>query len=146
VKPGRNGNLHKAVARLMGIRNLVAFRIGGLESGIYHFNFDKFSLELLLKANLKKHEHEIVSPFVDNPAGAIILTSVISRSEVKYGWKSYPYSLIEAGHIGQNIALTCEKFGIGSCPVGGFVNDTVSELLDLTEDEIPLYVIGFGSI
>ena len=40
-----------------------------------------------------------------NTAGAIILTIVISKSEVKYKFKAHPYSLIEADHIDQNLLL-----------------------------------------
>jgi SagB-type dehydrogenase family enzyme len=123
---------------------LVAFRIKNLKPGAYHLNIKKFSLELLLKANLRKYEPELVSPFLKNTAGIIILTSAISRSEVKYGYKSYPFSLLEAGHISQNILLSCTKYNVGSCPVGGFINDTITRILDLTDDEIPLETIGFG--
>ena len=42
--------------------------------------------------------------------------------------------------------LDATKYKIGSFPIGGFVNDKIIELLDLTEDELPIYVIGFGSI
>jgi SagB-type dehydrogenase family enzyme len=125
---------------------LVASKINGLKSGIYHFNFNRFSLEVLSESQLKKDEIESISVYLKNVAGAIILTTVISRSEVKYGLKAYPFSLIEAGHMGQNILLSCTKYKIGSFPIGGFVNDNISELLDLTEDELPIYVIGFGSI
>ncbi|MGC8479501.1 MAG: SagB/ThcOx family dehydrogenase [Candidatus Micrarchaeia archaeon] len=97
---------------------LVAFRIKNLKPGAYHLNIKKFSLELLLKTNLRKYEQELVSPFLNNTAGIIILTSAISRSEVKYGYKSYPFSLLEAGHISQNILLSCTKYNVGSCPVG----------------------------
>jgi len=123
---------------------LIAFRVKGLEPGIYHFNFSKFSLEVLLLSDLKKYETEFVSPFLKNAAGALIFTSVMSRSEVKYGLKAYPYSLLEAGHMSQNILLSCTKHNVGACAVGGFINNKIIELLDLTEDEIPIHVIGFG--
>jgi len=63
---------------------------------------------------------------------------------VKYGLRAYPYSLIEAGHMGQNIHLTCAELGIGSCPVSGFVDNTLSKILGLTEEEIPIYSISLG--
>lgn len=46
--------------------------------------------------------------------------------------------------MGQNIHLACAELGIGSCSVSGFVDDSVIEILDLTEDEIPIYTISFG--
>ncbi len=123
---------------------LVAFKIRGIEPGAYHYDIRRFSLDLLLRGNLRKYESKIVSQFVRRPAGAIILTGVLSRSAVKYGAKSYPFTFLEAGHIAQNILLSCCKYGLGCCPVGGFIDDAVSDILDLTSEEIPLYVVGFG--
>lgn len=124
---------------------VVAMRLNGLRQGIYHLNIKNFALETLLSENLRQYETELASQFLKNVAGVVILTSVLSRSEVKYGLKAYPYSLLEAGYIGQNIQLSCSKYGIGSCAVGGFINDRVIELLDLTSDELPIHVIAFGS-
>lgn len=123
---------------------LIALRVKGLEPGVYHFNVSKFSLETILRADLRKYESEMVSPLVKNIAGAIVLTAVMSRIDIKYGVKAYPFSLLEAGHIGQNISLSCAKYNVGSCAVGGFVNDRITEILDLTKDELPVYVMAFG--
>ncbi len=123
---------------------LVSFNIAGLTSGAYHYNMQNQSLELLWDKDLHEYEKEIVSPYLSNTALALIFTSVISRAEVKYGAKAYPYSLIEAGHMAQNVQLACTKRNLGSCPIGGFINNRVSQILDVTEDEIPIYVIGIG--
>ncbi|PJC45591.1 hypothetical protein CO037_00750, partial [Candidatus Pacearchaeota archaeon CG_4_9_14_0_2_um_filter_30_8] len=64
----------------------------------------------------------------------------------KYGLRAYPYSLIEAGHIGQNILLASSEIAIGACPVSGFVDKKVKEILDLIENEIPIYSISLGNI
>ena len=85
-----------------------------------------------------------VSPFIENPALALIMTSVIPRSEVKYGNKAYPFSLLEAGHIGQNISLLSAKYNLCCCAIGGYVDETICEVLDLTPDEIPLYSLAIG--
>ena len=123
---------------------VVAFNVNGLKNGAYHYNLKKESLELLWEEDLKNRRRELISPYLENPAATLVLTSVISRSEKKYGNRAYPYSLIEAGHMGQNIHLTCVNLGIGSCPVSGFVDNSVKEILDLTGDEIPIYTISIG--
>lgn len=124
---------------------LISFNTGEpIERGVYHYDILAGALELLWSSDLRGRTEEITSPYLKNPAAAIVLTSVIARSEIKYGHKAYPYSLIEAGHIAQNLQLACAKLRIGSCPVGGFVNESISEILDLTRDEIPLYVLGIG--
>lgn len=124
---------------------VIAFAVDGLEPGAYHYALGAGALEQLWKQDLRAREREIVSPYVAGAAAALVLTSVIARSEVKYGVKAYPYSLIEAGHMGQNFALVCAHLDIGCCPIGGFVNDSLLEILDLTTDELPLYVIALGA-
>jgi len=125
---------------------LLSYNIKDLEEGAYHYNIKENSLEQLLKKDLKSLRRGIISPYLENSAASIIFTSVISRSEIKYGLKAYPFSLIEAGHMGQNIQLASSEIGLGSCPVSGFVDTTIQKILDLTENEIPIYSINIGHI
>ena len=67
----------------------------GLTQGAYHYNIEDGTLELLLKKDLIGDRRQLISPYLENPAATIIFTSVIARSEVKYGLRSYPYSLID---------------------------------------------------
>ena len=123
---------------------LLSFNISGLNNGVYHYNFKKNALDVLLEQDLTPKRRDIISPYLENPAATVVFTSVIARSEVKYGVRAYPYSLIEAGHMGQNIHLACSEIGLGSCSISGFVDETVRHLLDLTDSEIPIYSISFG--
>lgn len=125
---------------------VVSYNVEKLKQGAYHYNMRDNSLEFLLNKDLKNKRRELISPYLENPAATIILTSVIARSEVKYGLRAYPYSLIEAGHMGQNIQLAASEIGIGSCSVSGFVDDTVKKIFDLTDDEMPIYSISIGKI
>lgn len=124
----------------------VSYNTENLENGAYHYNIKKGSLEQLLKKDFSNMDkRELISPYLENPAGTILFTSVISRSEIKYGLRAYPYSLIEAGHMGQNILLSSSEIGVGACPVSGFVDKKVKKILDLTENEIPIYSISLGN-
>lgn len=123
---------------------LLAYRVNGLDVGCYHYKVRTHELEVLWPADLASRTAEVVSPFVTNPGAAIVMTSVISRAEVKYAYKAYPFSYLEAGHMAQNILLAAAGAGIGACPIGGYVDAAIVELLDVTEDEIPLYVVAAG--
>jgi SagB-type dehydrogenase family enzyme len=123
---------------------LMAYRVEGLAVGCYHYKVRTHELEVLWPADLASRVDEIVSPFISNPAAAIVMTSVISRAEVKYGYKAYPFSYLEAGHLAQNILLAAAGSEIQTCPIGGFVDQAIVDLLDLTGDEIPVYVIAAG--
>ena len=123
---------------------LVAYNVQGLDQGAYHYNMHEKKLEVLWKKDLSDRKKELVSTNLKNPAATIIMTSVISRSEIKYWYKAYPFSYIEAGHIGQNIALAAAEKGVGACSVSGFVDDAIREILDFTEGEIPVYTMSVG--
>ena len=123
---------------------IIGYNVEGLKKGAYHFNIADQSLETLLEKNLDSKQEEIMGTNILNPAATLVLTSVISRSEVKYRYKALPFSYLEAGHMGQNIILSAAENGIGACPVSGFVDNTLIEILDLTIDEIPVYTINIG--
>ena len=124
----------------------IVFNVENLAAGCYHYDIAGDTLEVLWEKDLSDQAIEIVSPYVSQPAVALVFTAVIARAEVKYGARAYPFSLLEAGHMAQNISLTCTKHGIGACPVGGFVNDSIVKIIDLTEHEIPIYVYALGTL
>jgi len=124
----------------------IIFNVEDLEPGAYHYNILDRSLELLWEKDFKEIEKEIVSPYIENCSVAIIMTSAIARSEIKYRHKAYPFSLIEAGHIGQNLSLICAEQDLGCCAIGGYIDGTLDKILDLTENEIPIYAFALGKI
>ena len=124
---------------------ILASHIVDLERGIYHFNVKDSCLEKIIDTPNNNYFHELVDfePEAGTP-NILLMTSVISRSETKYGINSYRYSLIEAGHIGQNIYQNCFLLNIACCALGGIFNDNISSTLDLDKNEIPIYAIAFG--
>lgn len=124
---------------------LVSRKTERLENGLYHLNIKDNSLEQLLNKDLDEEIDKIILQDELKKAAAIIfMTGVISRSEVKYGANAYRFALIESGHIGQNIHLIAEQQNIGCCAIGGFDNDNLAKLLDITGSEIPLYALALG--
>jgi len=123
---------------------LISNNVQNLARGLYHYNVKQNELEILLNKDLRIKSSRIFGDANWNNPNFIILTGVIGRTEVKYGINAYRFALIEAGHIGQNISLLSEKQNIGSCALGGFDNDELENLLDLTEEEIPLYAFSLG--
>ncbi|PJE81325.1 hypothetical protein COU58_03070 [Candidatus Pacearchaeota archaeon CG10_big_fil_rev_8_21_14_0_10_32_42] len=116
-----------------------------LKKGLYHYNVKQNQLEQLLERNLILESTEIFGEANKGNPNFIILTGVMSRTEVKYGINAYRFALLEAGHIGQNISLLAEKEKLGCCALGGFDNDKLSKILDISEeDEIPLYAFSLG--
>lgn len=123
---------------------VATLRVGSLKKGVYHYHVRTHSLEYLW--NFPSGVIEKIFPqqnFLNESKAIVFITSLIERSFVKYGERSYRYALIEAGHIVQNIYLIGEALGVGICALGGFRDEEVGKLLDIDiEEELPLYAVA----
>jgi len=121
----------------------------GIKKGLYHYSVKENYLELLLEENLSKLLIKTTGgeKWIESTAVVFIITGVLDRTRIKYGERGYRYSLIEAGHLGQNICLLATEVGLGSCPIGGFIDYEVNKLLDISlQKEVALYLIAVGKI
>ena len=123
---------------------VVSERVEGLPLGLYHYNVLDNVLERLWRRDLGSEMQKVYCQDDLTPAATLCLTGVLSRSEVKYGANGLRFALLEAGHVGQNICLLAHSEGLSCCPVGGFDNDRLTCLLDLSDGEVPLYVFTLG--
>lgn len=123
-------------------------KIEGLTKGIFHYNVKQNSLETLLSGDVDSDINTILQTqnegLFAGLSALLILTSVLSRTQIKYGISAYPFSLLECGHIGQNMYLISNNLGIGCCAIGGFNVKHTKAILDLTDEELPLYGMVIG--
>jgi SagB-type dehydrogenase family enzyme len=59
----------------------------------------------------------------------VFMTAVFERSTVKYGDRGYRLSLLEAGHLAQNLCLTAAAQGLGSLTHAGYDDDVAARWL-----------------
>ena len=101
-------------------------------------------IQTLSKAALLKPFNDIKSR-LEHASVLFVFTSVVERSAVKYGNRSYRFSLIEAGEVAQNISLSAVDHGMSTLPWGGYYDDYVAELLNLDGvNETVLHVLSMG--
>ncbi len=74
----------------------------------------------------------------------MIICAVYERATLKYGQRGIRYTNIEVGHAAQNVHLQAVRLGLDSVPVGAFRDDAVSEVLGLSGNEKPIYIIAIG--
>lgn len=120
-----------------------------MSPGLYHYNVKDNALEFLLKdRNLVSFKKCLVKGAAPKKATVfIILSAMFNRNYAKYTERGYRYSLIESGHIGQNISIISEEFGFGCCAVGGFIDDKINEYLDVDPSkEAVVYVLCLGKL
>jgi SagB-type dehydrogenase family enzyme len=121
--------------------------VEGLAPGLYHFDVENFSLDILNDTD----SAEAVSAaclnqkFMAQSAVNFLWSAVIRRCMSKYGNRGMRYILLDAGHICQNVLMAAEATGNGGCPVAAFYDDEVNELLgiDPVEESI-VYTAAVG--
>ena len=81
---------------------------------------------------------------VKEGAASFVFTAVYERTTGKYGDRGIRYVHIEIGHAAQNLCLQATAMDLGAVTIGAFNDEEVAELLNLPDDERPLYLIPVG--
>lgn len=67
------------------------------------------------------------------------------RLVAKYGDRGYRYALLEAGHMAQNILLTCTALRRAAVPIGGFLDDACASAIGAAAPPgCVVYLIAIG--
>lgn len=104
-----------------------------IDPGLYHFSVSEGHLRRINSSAAMSDE--IANAFQQSElarvASAILLMAgFFARSTFKYGERAYRFVLIEAGHIGQNIALVSTGLGLSCVTVGGFFDRALDATLN----------------
>jgi SagB-type dehydrogenase family enzyme len=122
-------------------------RVEGIPAGIHHYSTRHHAFEALgpLPKSDALEALFLGQPWVAKAHVIVIVTAVASRLLHRYADRGYRYLLIEAGHVGQNLALVATASGLGSLSLGGFFDDDVIYILGLDAAfELPLYGVALG--
>lgn len=125
---------------------VISFGIETCENSVLHYESDTHVLRRLWEVPQSMRDiHTIIDKQASTPSALIVLTSVWNRNEPTYKRFAYILALLEAGHLGQNLCLVAEALSLGICPLGGFNDEKIIELLDIDERyEQPVYVLALG--
>lgn len=144
IKPGGGkGSFSFRTAPSAGARHPIetyvfANAVTGLPKGLYHYM--PLSRELELLSEPQNQEEALTAAccgqaFAGYAPAVFFWTAVPSRSEWRYGQDGPRFSLIDAGHICQNLYLACEAAGLGACAIGAYLQDQADALLGLSPSE-----------
>ncbi|KYK25816.1 hypothetical protein AYK20_03955 [Thermoplasmatales archaeon SG8-52-1] len=126
---------------------LVINNVKNISQGIYHYNIKNHFLEEIKTGDFRT---EISKAALDQimcyqAATVFIWTAVFNRSKCKYGERAYRYIYLDAGHIGENLALSATSLKLGSCQIAALYDDEVNKLIDIDgikESTVYLSVVG----
>lgn len=120
--------------------------IQDIKSGIYHYNIKNNLLDIIIERTFNKEDKkQLIPDFWFADANCLIcITNIFDRTNRKYGNRGYRFSLLEAGHIGQNIQLSAIEKSIVTRGSGGANEDLIEKQIGLNSFvESLIYPIAF---
>ncbi|OGC03835.1 hypothetical protein A2276_08290 [candidate division WOR-1 bacterium RIFOXYA12_FULL_43_27] len=83
--------------------------------------------------------------FIGEAPVSIVVAAEFDKNKKSYGGvQGTRYTLLEAGHVAQNIHLQATALGLASIPVGTFWDSVAQSCLNLPKNLIPVYIIPIG--
>jgi len=73
-----------------------------------------------------------------------VIAADFAVTEAKYGEKAARFVYMEAGHAAENILLQAVALNLGGVPVGAIREAEVKQVLNLPENETPIYLVLVG--
>jgi SagB-type dehydrogenase family enzyme len=127
--------------------HLIAHRVEGIDSGVYHYGVRGHLLEVMARGDFGGDltQAALFQEFCAEAAAVFVWTAVFPRAKWKYRQRAYRYVYLDAGHIAQNLALAAVGLGLGSCQVAAFFDDEMNTLLGVDGvEESVLYLSSVG--
>lgn len=158
------GNRRRATMRTVpsaGARHgletyLFVNRVEGLAPGLYHYLPLEHRLEQLGPVD---NQADLLTmayggqTFFSSAAVDFVWTAVPYRMEWRYGDHAAKFLLLDAGHVCENLYLTCESLDLGACAIGAYTQDQADGLLGLKsgmswdrDDEFVVYAACVGRV
>jgi SagB-type dehydrogenase family enzyme len=120
--------------------------VKNLAPGAYHYVPENHQVVKIIDGDMRMDLAiaALGQEWVREGAVNIIFTSIYEQTTQKYGARGIKYVHMEVGHAAQNVYLQAVALGLGTVVIGAFFDDSVREILDLSENERPLYIMPVG--
>ncbi len=122
-------------------------KVIGITAGLYHYSALEHTLEKLVsETNLSPSQLMAGQEWTNDMSAVIFLVADLKRTTWKYcDTNAYRVVLIEAGHIAQNIMLTCTNHDLTACSTAALCHSEISRVFSLDSlTKMPLYALTLG--
>ena len=129
---------------------VTVINVDGVEPGLYHYDVEEHHLDAIRRGDPDFDQlnelvwlQDIADP--TKMSMIVFVSAILQRSTMKYGDRGYRLVLMEAGEAIHNLSILGHSMGLSSVPLGGFIDNELSEYLEIDGvDEVPLVPICFG--
>jgi SagB-type dehydrogenase family enzyme len=125
---------------------VVIGNVEGIEPGVYRYISEEHKIVQIVAGDVRNAlaDAALGQNSVRNAPAIVAYSADFAVMLPRYGERGIMYTYIEVGHSAQNVYLQAEALGLGTVAVGALVDDDVAEVLNLPENETPLYLMPFG--
>lgn len=117
--------------------------IAQLEVGLYRYDYR--ASDLIYVRSVSKDYLKFCldnTDYVESASIILLLAVDLAKITKKYANRGYYFSLIETGHIAQNIQLACAEEDIGVLEYGALMNEMVDRLIRNQGEEEPTTMLA----
>lgn len=127
---------------------LIVRKAENLGSGVYKYLPEGHKIKRILEKDISTDlaRAALGQMFIAEAPVSLVISAVYSRTIGKYGDRGIQYVHLETGHAAQNVYLQVESLGLGTVTIGAFDDERIKEILTLSEEEIPLYIMPIGKV
>ena len=130
---------------------LIINSVSGLDRGIYRYLPIEHKLLVISKEDTTLPDRVTNAcfnqKFIGNSAVVFVWVADAYRMEWSFSVRAHKDILLEAGHICQNLYLSCEAINCGTCAIGLYNQKLMDQLIGVNgEDEFIVYLAPVGKI
>jgi len=128
---------------------LVVRNVDGLDKGVYLYKSETHQLVTLAKGDkwAALSEAGFNQSHFKTAAVALVYSAIFERNMVKYGQRGRErYVCMDLGHSAENVYLQAHALNIGTCAIGAFTDLRLKQVIGMTKDEEPLYIMPLGKV
>ena len=150
LRPVASGGARHAFETYIAVRN-----VEGLDPGIYHYlplkhvGEKRVAIEFLGRfPDNKEHLSNMLAgqKWAEAAQVVMFLSCVAYRTEWRYSSFAHRVSLIDFGHVGQNLMLSASAMGLGSCCIAAYDQALCDQALGLDGyEEYTVYAFVAGN-
>ena len=124
----------------------VVGNVEGISPGVYRYIADGHKIVRVADGDVRSElaDAALGQRMVAEAPASVFFSAVFERTTERYGERGIKYVYIEVGHSAQNVYLQAEALGLGTCAIGAFTDSRVIQVLELPENEEPLYIMPIG--
>ncbi|MEL6866761.1 MAG: SagB/ThcOx family dehydrogenase [Bacteroidota bacterium] len=120
----------------------IVLNVDGVEQGIYHYDSERHEIIRIAQGDYTTwtREHIFYQTEYADASVVLVLASAFGKLAQKYGLRAYRLSLLDVGHISQNVYLCSTAMGLKICASAGFIDDELDEALCIDGNDVASFL------